>query len=402
MQYKQYIILLLSVFLIVIAFAGGFNYWVNPYGLFSSHAIQGFNAIKPSAGSRVRVVKPRQVLNFKPRTLIIGNSRPEMGLDPRSKCWQSEQQAVYNFGIPGASVYMQTRYAQHALETGTVKQIYFGLDFLDFLVNKTSGGSEHEYRLLVDVNGRSNPDYIWWKFKDNFKALFSLSTVLDSLKTILAQHNKNSSHRRIDGFNPANDYMDIIETEGQSVLFRQKNQEVIKNLVQSKHKIYESNTQWSIHFESLRRFLTFAKSKGIKVVLFINPYHADYLLSLDLTGHWHLLEQWKQVVTNIVAEAGFDLWDFNAFNVITTESLEKLKYSNKTSLDWFWEPAHYRREVGELMLAQMTGKSCVDDKNLLFGQRLLPQTIKAHLQRLQAQLLAFKTANPQRVTRLKN
>ena len=58
------------------------NYLVDPYGLFGVKQIEGFNARKPASAERVRVIKSYLAEQTRPRTVIGGNSRPEMGLDP--------------------------------------------------------------------------------------------------------------------------------------------------------------------------------------------------------------------------------------------------------------------------------------------------------------------------------
>ena len=113
--------------------AAAFNYFIDPYGLFGSERIEGLNAIKPSSVTRMRMVKPYQVLRKSPRTLIAGNSRPEIGFDPQGACWSDEFKPVYNLSMPGSHVYLQSRSIQHALETGTVRHIFLGIDFLAFL-----------------------------------------------------------------------------------------------------------------------------------------------------------------------------------------------------------------------------------------------------------------------------
>jgi hypothetical protein len=43
------------------------------------------------------------------------------------------------------------------------------------------------------------------------------------------------------------------------------------------------------------------------------------------------------------------LWDFSGFNEVTTESVPP-SGDLKTPVKWFWEPAHYKRETGNLIL----------------------------------------------------
>ena len=55
---RRFLLWLAISFALVCAAAAGLNYLVDPYGLFGTPRIQGFNAIKPAAAERVRVTKP--------------------------------------------------------------------------------------------------------------------------------------------------------------------------------------------------------------------------------------------------------------------------------------------------------------------------------------------------------
>ena len=121
------------------------NYVVDPYGLFGMRRIPGFNELKPTASERVRVIKPYMASRAKPTVVIGGNSRPEMGLNPQSACWQDADKPVFNTGIPGADVFMQTRYVEHAVESGKAKRALFGVDFLDFLVDASKPTGELDW-----------------------------------------------------------------------------------------------------------------------------------------------------------------------------------------------------------------------------------------------------------------
>ena len=59
-------------FVLLCIVAGTFNALVDPYGIFGSPRIPGFNALKPRAAERVRVAKPYMAEAFKARTVIGG------------------------------------------------------------------------------------------------------------------------------------------------------------------------------------------------------------------------------------------------------------------------------------------------------------------------------------------
>ncbi len=139
----------------------------------------------------------------------------------------------------------------------------------------------------------------------------------------------------------------------------------------------------------------------MNITIFINPYHADYLAAIAITNRWDLLEQWKRTLMSIADRHNISLWDFNAFDERTEEPPPK-PGDRTTELHWFWEPAHYRSEYGEQMLASMLGRDCVPE---LAGKpqniyRLTTATMERHLASLRQDLHAYMTNHPESVARI--
>ena len=383
----RFLSLWLIILFLLLGAVGLFNWVVDPYGLFDSHRIEGFNALKPTAADHLRVAKPYQVTAFSPRTVIGGNSRPEMGLDPGNACWAESDRPVFNMGLPGASVFQQARFLQHALDNQKTRQVFWGLDFIDFMGphegpsnrwKATTRVSSFEKRLKIGRDGQPNGIWKWQSMKDHFQALFSLNTLEDSMATIIAQGDPHASDMRRDGFNPARNYMDIIHWEGQWVLFAQKRKELEEIFSRPDLTLYEKEREWSWQFESVRRLLKHAASKNVRVVLFINPYHLDYLKIIHAKEHWKAFESWKHRLTAVAHEADVELWDFSVIDERTMEAVPP-RGNRRKIMQWFWEPAHYRRELGDVMLSRMLDRPCTFEETGHFGHRLLPQTIDARL-----------------------
>lgn len=408
-SHKHFLWVLAATFLLVFTLGAGFNYLVDPYGLFGTHRIPGFNELKPTASERVRVIKPYMAARAKPRVVIGGNSRPEMGLNPQSACWQSADQPVFNIGIPGADVFMQIRYVQHAVESGKAQRVLFGVDFLDFLVDssKPTGaidwerlGQSYEGRLNLGSKELLGVHTSLQMVEDAVSGLFSLVALGDSITTVASQRDYDSATRLEDGFNPALDYLPIIRNEGQAVLFRQKNLEVRKRLQQKDLGVLDVYGHRTMPLEALRRFLGWSKSRGINVVLFINPYHSDYLVQIEMAGKWALFEDWKRQLTIIADEYSVPLWDFNAFDQYSTES-PPAPNDKHTMLHWFWEPAHYRHELGDLMLAAMLSRPCgASTAPGQFGVEITEASVQPHLEQLRSDMHRFMDENLGVVRRL--
>lgn len=394
-QYRRFLTWLTGSFVAICALAAGINYVIDPYGLFGTARIDGLNARKPAAGERVRTTKPYIATALGPMTVIAGNSRPELGLDPQSPCWQEDDQPVFNTGVPGASFYMQTQYAKHALSAGRGKKVLLGVDFLDFLIDTSTQSSmpppdwanlATSYAGRLDIPNESAA--AWQKIstqaQDKLSALFSLNTLADSLFTIAQQRAPFTTDRRADGFNPGHDYEAIILSEGQYVLFQQKNAELAARLSRPGLGLFIAGQAHSESLEALRNFLAWAQREDVEVSLFINPYHLDYLRTIHAAGLWPAFDDWKRHITRIASEFGTPLWDFNSVDAYSNETPPG-RGERGASIRWYWEPAHYKREMGELMLAKLLGRSCAtEDLMSSPGTRLSPEGLEQHLARLRS------------------
>ncbi len=409
--HKRFLALLAATFLLASLVAAGFNYLVDPYGLFGTPRIARLNELKPASSERVRVIKPYMASRARPKVVIGGNSRPEIGLNPQGACWETADRPVFNAGIPGSDVFMQTRYVQHAVESGNARRVLFGVDFLDFVVDASKPmGKVNWDRLGKTFEGRLDSGredgfgaaLNMQVAEDVLSGLFSLVALGDSFVTVASQRDANSATRREDGFNPALDYRPIIRNEGQAVLFRQKNLEVRKRLQQNEIGILNVHGQLAMPLQALRRFLDWANAHDVEVVLFINPYHTDYLIQIEMAGKWPLFEEWKRQLAYIAAEYDVPLWDFNTVNRFSTEP-PPLPGDRRSELEWFWEPAHYRAELGDLMLAAMLDRQCGKSRESGgFGVKLDPASMPHHLDQLRTKLNRFILENPQVVKRLRN
>ncbi len=413
MTYTRYLKRMLITALILLAAVVAFNVAVDPYGIFDQPRRPGFNALKPYAGDRGRIAKIYQVIATAPRSLIVGNSRTEMGLDPENACWSGDRRPVYNLSIPGLSQYLQTRYAQHGLATGRVRVLVAAVDFIDFLIPAGRSGDPHRWPpanetdppLLVDADGTPRTAFARERLVDMLKSSLSLDALSHSVSTVLQQNGRYVKTRTRLGFNPAEAiYEPIINREGARVLFIQKNRELMRRLLARRWALYYPDSRWSENFEALRRLLRAAAAKGASVTLFINPYHAEYMSALDIAGLWPLFEEWKRRITEIAAEEGnVPLYDFSAFNAFTTENIDDVAPRGQ-ALKWFWEPAHYRRELGDRIITALTNSTCrgAQVPPPLPGVRLTAENIAAHLQNLRKGRNDYRQEYPAVIARLRS
>lgn len=391
---KTYLWQTLAVVLVSVGLAAGINYLVDPYLLFGTNLPEGINKIKPKIADRVRVAKPYMADRFDAVTVIAGNSRPEMGVNPSSRCWAEEQKPVFNASLPGASFRLQTLAALDAFGNKPALLV-LGLDFTDFVVpgkfdaalkTKPVGRTPDESRLHIPGVLENDLLHHAQRIKDHLDSLFSLTALMDSIHTMAVQRHLNASTRTPDGFNPANDYLDIIRSEGQYVLFKQKNLDTKRQLSREFY-LPDWRVEPSSAFAQLDRVIKWTRTHGVALQLFINPYHLDYLASIMEAGHWAMFEKWKHELVAMSTENRIPIWDFNSVDHFSTEPAPS-RGDTKTVLKWFWEPSHYRMALGDLMLQSMMGRPCVPElADRRFGVPLEPGNLDSHLNALRTGVL---------------
>lgn len=389
MSVKKYTCLFVFFLVLTSSLIAAINYSIDPYMLYQSTRISGLNDKKPAAANRSTLYKPYNVNKIRPQTIIVGNSRPEMGLDPKSTCWPAETGVIYNLTFPGQSMYNQVRAMFHAVADGEVKNIVLAVDFADFLYDRSKQKknfwpkrhSEFLNRLLVDGEFQENKEYWINKISDYSSGLFTLNALNDSIYTLLSQ-SPNSTNRTNLGFNPAKDYLEIIRYEGAWVLFESTKNQLQKRYFQTDLSIYDSE-QWSIELEAIKRVIQLVINKNIQLIIFINPYHYTYLETILKAGYWSEFENFKKSLAHTVNAYGNNqvaLWDFALYSNYTVSSVPQ-KGIDSGVFHWFWEPAHYKAELGELLLRDLFEQTCIKDKinTKPVGIKLNNLNIRAHL-----------------------
>src|SRR5450755_1272405 len=165
MQQRSYVRLTFISCAIGLVLSAALNFAVDPYGVHRWIDRAGFNRLKPKSEFHSQMVKPYRVLEVRPKTLLLGNSRVEVGINPESPQWPAALRPVYNMALPGTGVATSLRSLQHANSNSKVDLVVMGVDFFDFLSSdqvaapgpgKPRGPSEFDKRLLVNTDGARN------------------------------------------------------------------------------------------------------------------------------------------------------------------------------------------------------------------------------------------------------
>ena len=113
----------------------------------------------------------------------------------------------------------------------------------------------------------------------------------------------------------------------------------------------------SPNLNDVAKMIAFCRTHGIGLTLAIPPTHADALEIYWTAGLWPRLEQWKTELASMVQQEGggeSPLWDFGGYDAYATEPVPPAGDLGSAT-KWFWEPSHFKKPLGELMLQRMFG-----------------------------------------------
>lgn len=403
-SHRRYLVLLSWLLAAGVGLAAVANLMVDPYGIYGFWVQPGVNEIKPHAGANGAMAKAYQVQRVKPRTLILGNSRAEVGFNPESSAWPQASQPVYNLALPGTGPLTSLRYLEHAAAVKKPATVILGVDFMDFLVSEDAAPYSVEgtslpmdRRLLVTGSGRQNPDYPQQRIEDFAATVLSLDALTHSIGTINAQHARYPADLTEHGFNPMHDYEGIAKREGYYAMFRQRDQENARAYLRRPRNIYVRETTTSPQLEVLRRIIAVCQEQEAELRIVIYPYHAHLLEIFHEAGLWPLFEEWKRALARIAAEANrgheiprVQLWDFSGYNAISTEPVPEPS-DRTTATRWYWEAGHFKQVLGDAMLRQMFAEPDRRDATAI-GVRLTPENVEQQIQRIRQQRVWYQAA----------
>jgi hypothetical protein len=368
------------------------NYWVDPYGLYRPYKDGDW---KPHATTQGALIKPYRVLDAQAQTLVLGNSRAEVGFDPEDTAWPMDMRPVYNLALPGTGTRTTRRLFEHVLAAHPPRHILLGLDLMDFLVPEDARGEDPIIVKRLLASGDAPNEWRWLtRLHDGASTLASLDTLIHSLDTLRLRGAQGVAHLTPGGFNPMHDYEVMARKEGYFALFRQRDVENMRAYLRRPRNLFSRGTSTSPTFDDVRAILDAARARGIAVQVVIYPYHAHLLETFHLTGLWPLFETWKRELTHLVASVGREhatLWDFSGYHDYAREAVPTR--SDRTSeVRWYWEAGHFKKELGHVLLRQVFEPGISGP-----GVVLTQDNIEAHLASLRRQGVVYRSEHAESI-----
>ncbi len=341
-----------------------FSVVIDPYNLYNWFKYDGINTKKPDTTRYLEEIKLTEAIKLNPNLIILGNSRAEIGFNPESPYLVDHGYSAFNLAIRGTSIFTSTRQLNYLINKGIKpKKILIALDFVDFLSMLQAVPNKNLNPL---ISNKPTPIEKWFWRLDS---LFSITTIKDSIITLLIQNNPEAPSLTERGFNPLKEYLSIARNEGYYVLFRQRAEETTKSYLKKSTRYLDKND-----FLYFQEIIKSAISIDSQVIVIIYPYHAQILALLEYAGLLPLFSDWKSEIINELDLAKestgyskFDVIDFSGYGEYQCESIPS-KGDLRDTTKWYWEAGHFKSELGNIVIEHALSSSTPPHSN--FGIKL--------------------------------
>lgn len=318
---------------------------VDPYGLYGVVRRDNFNAVKPGLSRYQSQIKQEHALRRRPQFIILGNSRAEIGFDPRASAL-SALGTGYNLAIPGTGLATSaSQFAQLRQAGIRPRTVIAGMEFIDFLNPAVASAARPAAATAPSAHGR-----IFWRFD----ALFSLASVKDAVHTLRIQHDGEATTLSADGFNPLLEYGAHVRRDGYHKMFTQRARESAAGLRRKSTHGFATED-----FLVLRAFLLAMAATQADIKLVIYPYHAQLLAMFEAAGLWPLFDEWKDQLVLAIGEvrarypdARISLTDFSGYGAYNCEPIPAANERGRATR-WYWEAGHFKKALGDIVLQRL-------------------------------------------------
>ena len=392
---KNYIRILTIACLASVAVVAGLNYVVDPFSVFGTVHIDGFNTNKVDFLEHLRMTNVYAVKRIKPKCIIIGTSRAGRGLSPDHPALADKQ--CYNMALPAISLYEMRRYFQHAQAIQPLDQAILSLDFRVFNTTPDRSGAFSEARLAVDREGIAQFNLFSARLPDLAAALLSTKALLSSVKTIRQQHWANIT-LATNGY-----WQSLTDSYDHAAAFNAYTRNSFRRFEEFAH----NDAIFSQNADNLRMLLRTAYQSTVKVSVLIPPSHAWHWETLHQSGLWPWFEEMKRMIVRINHEEAirggkteYQVWDFSG---AVGPSLEPLPTGGKhKAMHWYWDPIHYKGTLGDAVLSRMlTDQASAILDFVGFGTQITPANLEEHLHLLRTLQKQYVETHPEDVAHIR-
>ncbi len=381
----------LTIIIVIAAFTllmEGCLVLIDPFYRFNLVSIPHFNAQRGMFAYAGRMAKTENICRVRPEQITLGGSKVEVGISPHGDVWRqgiATHGPVYDMGLAGMPLSEMLDTLRFVARVAPLKRAVIGLDFMQF--NQLREDVVYTNEVVDFETGRISGG-CWHAFVHDINPLLGPQAAKYSLQTVRDQHNAEHATPADAGYfailfdqlgfrsyfsiayHGEGYDMDGFGGHGQETYY------VEKIWRPAPRHAYEFGNTWMVLDEMLR----FARDHNIDVRLFTEPLHARMLLAIRDAGLGAQFDQWKMGMAAVASHYNVPLWDFEAFSSITEDK------------GYWWEPSHYKKETGDLVLERILGhgEGVPED----FGLRVTPANVEEYIQRQRERARSYVAKHP--------
>jgi hypothetical protein len=348
--FQKYAWQVCRLLILLFATVGILNWWIDPYRLFFKGDLYADTSLKPRPRSNEPQIKGVLAMTARPEVLIIGNSRAEIGFNPK-EISEKTGLRVFNLGLAGFQLRKSTTELDSILSLKTVKVALIGIDFWDY-INDLGSPSEDPSMPQLPTSER----LVSRGTKLAFESLFSSTAVMDSVRTLNARRSLYPETLTSLGFNPMLDFKGHTKTSGYFATFMTGDVPVRKRFNEVVQLYKNRVPENSVPFSSTRDIVAKLQKNGVKVILFTYPIHVSYLDMIDSAGLWQDFDTWyNAIVTLGVNKNGQKVADVYDFTCGSSMGLEKIpsKGDRTSVMKYYWDSGHFKSTVGNEIASEL-------------------------------------------------
>jgi hypothetical protein len=343
---KKWIKILLTLCTLAVGFVGGVNYLVDPFDIFHTKILKEQFQIN----ERFIKIEFLEKNHNKFDSYMFGSCR--IGTTPPDVLNQYVNDAnFYNFTISSANLYDYLLHLQYFIKKEyPLKNLYLEID-IDNMNNYGRIESDYLRKFHPYVLDQSlysyYISYLTGFFPFNIRGKIELNIKRDDITTYSLETgswSKPIKEKKIQE-NP----LKFISEESS---FHIKNARLIKNSSKLKN------------LKALSEIVNLSKKNNINLIVFTTPYNKNMMDNFILNDYFDFLKEISTVI---------NFYDFTGYNSITL---------NNTN---YYEPSHYRENVGRLIAAKIFNDKSIDVPKD-FGVLVTKDNINEHLENLRKQV----------------
>lgn len=373
-MFKNYLRHLICFWLLAMISTIIVNIVVDPFAIFNLLAIPGFNQEKPALTYNVRAFKLRQIAEQKPKHLILGSSRAQIGL-PDFK--HEDGEFYYNAGVPQATISEIHDLLVYSHSKTPLKSIILTVDFFGFNANLPS---------LSQIKGESS-EYEPFSFEDKLAGVIGWSGVKGSVRTLL--HNLNAYQQKAK-LNANPNLTEILISARSRFEASERHFLTSHIYLPLPSKQFTFGDQDKSTFNIYQSILSKCEQEHIDCKVVILPMHARHMAMIEQLNLWDDFEEWKEKLVQITHQSSPDikLLDFTGFDAFSIEDVSLQETSNPL---YHWvDSSHMSPTLGRVILNKIANLS-----DLNYGQQLSIENIQQHNKQLSEDKNHYKLTHPE-------